>query len=279
MKTTISVFILLLFSTITFSQTSTNKFIVGDVLTSKINNVEILKSPDESSEILMKINKEEEIIYLGEDKNAYSKIKIKNVDGWIDSSFLINSKKDNLKQINSYKKIDNWIFTANTSLNAKANSNIIKIIEDNGQIKNALVGQLEIEIYKGVLLVFKDSINDIGIKEFRNALDKVFPFKMGKNTYSQYIGTNGKKFSIYISVELEAIIETPIGKREVFLIETVNQGDDLDPLGKSKNYFDRRVVWVDKELLIPWGRRVYGDLYGESFIGRGGFYIIDVSGN
>jgi len=275
MKNFLCFFICLTIYNISYGQS----FNVGEIVTIKINNVEIYKSPEDENSIIYKMTKQDEAMFLGENKNSFSKIKIKNMEGWIDSSFLVSSTKDNFKQTNTYKKIDNWIFTANAQLSAKANSNIIKILEDNGQTKSALIGHMGIEIYRGVLLAFKDSINDISIKEFKKSLDKIFPFKMGKNTYNQYIAADGKKFSIYISVELETIIDTPIGKREVYLIETIVQDDNLDIIGKSKTNFDRRTTWVDKEMLIPWGRRTYGDLYGEAFIGRGGFYITEVSGN
>jgi hypothetical protein len=80
----------LLLNASAFCQTSSNKFKVGDVLTSKINNVEILKSPDDSAEVLYKITKEDELIYLGENLNSFSKIKFNNKNGWIDTSFLTN---------------------------------------------------------------------------------------------------------------------------------------------------------------------------------------------
>ena len=79
-------------NTNSFGQTNFINFNVGDVVTSKINNVEILKSPDDSSEVLYKVTKEDELIYLGENANSFSKIKFNNKNGWIDTSFLTSKK-------------------------------------------------------------------------------------------------------------------------------------------------------------------------------------------
>lgn len=92
MKVKVIFFALLLLNINSFSQTNSINFNIGDVVTSKINNVEILKSPDDSAEVLYKITKEDELIYLGEKSNSYSKIKFNNKNGWIDSSFLTNKK-------------------------------------------------------------------------------------------------------------------------------------------------------------------------------------------
>ncbi len=92
MKVKIIFFALLLLNINSFGQTNSINFNIGDVVTSKINNVEILKSPDDSSEVLYKVKKEYELIYLGEISNSFSKIKFNNKNGWIDSSFLTNKK-------------------------------------------------------------------------------------------------------------------------------------------------------------------------------------------
>ena len=90
MNNLIIIFLSFIFSPLSFSQTSFNKFVIGDIVISKINNVEILKLPNESADVLYIISKDDELVYLGEDANSYSKIKFDNKNGWIDSSFLTN---------------------------------------------------------------------------------------------------------------------------------------------------------------------------------------------
>ena len=58
-------------------------FSEGDVLRPKINNVKVMDEPDNSSSLVVKLSKSAELIYMGEEANAFVLIESGDGGGWV----------------------------------------------------------------------------------------------------------------------------------------------------------------------------------------------------
>jgi glucose-6-phosphate-specific signal transduction histidine kinase len=65
-----------------------NAYKKGDILKPKIGGVEVLVKPEDSSEVVAKLSKEDEVLYLGIEKDGFYKIKSIKGDGWVESMML-----------------------------------------------------------------------------------------------------------------------------------------------------------------------------------------------
>ena len=60
----------------------------GDVVRPKIAGIKVFASASDKSKLVAKLNKGDEIIYLGEEDNNYIKIEGANITGWVDKRFI-----------------------------------------------------------------------------------------------------------------------------------------------------------------------------------------------
>jgi len=67
-----------------------NAFKRGDILKPKIGGVQVHVNPDDSSAVIVKLSKEDDVLYLGIEKDGFYKIKSSKGDGWIESMMLKN---------------------------------------------------------------------------------------------------------------------------------------------------------------------------------------------
>ena len=65
-----------------------NAYKKGDILKPKIGGVEVLVKPEDSSDVVVKLSKEDDVLYLGIEKDGFYKIKSSKGDGWVESMML-----------------------------------------------------------------------------------------------------------------------------------------------------------------------------------------------
>lgn len=64
----------------------------GDMLKVKIANVGLLKSPNEDSEVIIKLSKLDDLIYLGVTEKGFLKVRTENGIGWVEQILIIKIK-------------------------------------------------------------------------------------------------------------------------------------------------------------------------------------------
>jgi hypothetical protein len=60
----------------------------GDVMVAKIAGAKVLKAPADGAGEVMSLTKADEVLYLGEEKNGFSKVTSPKGDGWVKSVLL-----------------------------------------------------------------------------------------------------------------------------------------------------------------------------------------------
>ena len=72
------------------SSVSSVPFNVGDVVKGKIDRVKLFENPDAKPIQILKLSKDDEMIYLGETENGFILISNGDIEGWVDVRFLKN---------------------------------------------------------------------------------------------------------------------------------------------------------------------------------------------
>jgi hypothetical protein len=171
----------------------------------------------------------------------------------------------------------NWLFETNNFMNASTpGSDKYKVLNSNEAVKEILVGERKHFLYRGIYL---SSLENEYSKAMISAIDKVYPFKMGKMSFVEYSDKSGS-WEISVEVNYELNIDTPIGKRDIYVVSTIFNGKEKDSGGVSRNGFLRTEWWVDKNLSILWGRKIFHDFYGEAQqltnTGAQSFYVVNI---
>jgi hypothetical protein len=60
----------------------------GDVMVAKVADVKVLKAPSDDAPVLMKLGDGDEVLYLGEEKHGYAKVKSPKGEGWVREELL-----------------------------------------------------------------------------------------------------------------------------------------------------------------------------------------------
>ena len=65
-----------------------NAFRSGDILKGKIGGVKVLASSDSAAKVVFTLKKEEEVVFLGSEKNGYLKVQGASGEGWVDKRLI-----------------------------------------------------------------------------------------------------------------------------------------------------------------------------------------------
>jgi len=108
-------------------------------------------------------------------------------------------------------------------------------------------GEQRLHMYRGIVIATKRD-GDF-TKKFTQAVQRLFPLEAGK--VEQFTNSReGQTWQYTVTVKERTTIETPLGPRDVFVVE-------VDHRGIVNNHFHEiETVHVDREYEIPWRRDV-----------------------
>jgi hypothetical protein len=129
----------------------------------------------------------------------------------------------------------------------------INIVEDEGDWLTftarglTLFGAQTLHMYRGIVIATRRD-SDV-TKTFSQTVQRLFPLEAGKVEQFTH-SRDGQTWQYTVTVKEQTTIETPLGPRDVFVIE-------VDHRGIVKNHFHEiETVHLDREYEIPWRRDV-----------------------